>query len=217
MASDSATKNVIPCNCPVCKGSQKPHDYALDKLYEYIANGREETDCDRPPYKKVNVRSLIDDILRPKETTTMSTPQIFISYSHADAEWLKKLQTHLKPLVRNQKIDPWDDTRIRPGQDWRQEINQALAQATIAILLVSPNFLASDFIADHELPPLLDAAQQKGLTILWIPISASSASETELYHYQAAHNPAQPLDSLGPADQNKALVKICQEIKRLTP
>jgi internalin A len=211
----------IPCNCSTCKGSQTPFSYALNRLEERLKNDRDEIECDFS-YQMVNVRSLIDDILRPQGTPAMSStpfspPQIFISYSHADAEWLTKLQTHLKPLVRNQKIDPWDDTRIRPGQDWQQEINQALAQATIAILLVSPNFLASDFIADHELPPLLDAAQQKGLTILWIPISASSASETELYRYQAAHNPAQPLDSLSPADQNKALVKICQEIKRLTP
>jgi internalin A len=53
----------IPCNCAVCNGSQKPHDYAVHKLYEYITNGKEETDCDKPPYHKVNVRSLMDDTI----------------------------------------------------------------------------------------------------------------------------------------------------------
>ncbi len=202
----------IPCNCPVCKGSQTPFSYALSQLEERLKKDRHEIEC-YTSYQMVNVRNLIDDILKPLETLPM---QIFISYSHADAEWLTKLQIHLKPLVRNQTISSWDDTCIRPGQDWRQEINQALDQSTVAILLVSPNFLASDFIADHELPPLLDAAQDKGVTILWIPISASLVNEMEFSRYQAAHNPAQPLDGLSAADQNKALVKICQEIKRLT-
>jgi internalin A len=165
----------------------------------------------------VEVQSLINDVLNPPEPNHPRSmkPNIFISYSHIDHEWLTKLQTHLKPLVRKQTIDAWDDKRIRPGQKWQSEIEQALAKATIAILLVSPNFLASDFIADQELPPLLKAAEDQGLTILWIPISASLVTETEINDYQAAHDPSEPLDSLSLADQNRVLVKICQEIKRL--
>lgn len=51
-------------------------------------------------------------------------PKVFISYSHADAKWIKRLQLFLAHLERERLIDRWDDTRIQPGQDWRAEIKK---------------------------------------------------------------------------------------------
>jgi NTP pyrophosphatase (non-canonical NTP hydrolase) len=138
---------------------------------------------------------------------------VFISYSHKDAEWLDRLQTMLKPLVRNKKLSTWSDNEIGVGQMWRAEIDSALSRAKVAVLLVSANFLASDFIADNELPPLLDAADKKGTKIVWIPVGASLYKETELEKYQAAHDPNKPLEGLSVAEMNQALVKICEVIK----
>jgi formylglycine-generating enzyme required for sulfatase activity len=91
-----------------------------------------------------------------------------------------------------------------------------LDTAKVAVLLVSPHFLASDFIANDEVPPLLKAAEEERLTILWVAVSASLYRETPLAAYQSANDPARPLDSLSPAQVNAELVKIAQLIKQTT-
>ncbi|MBG1245009.1 COR domain-containing protein [Nostoc sp. NZL] len=206
---------LIPCNCNTCKDSQEPHFYPFEILRQFVADKQERIQCQKS-YQMIDVLGLIDDVMdRYKERLLVEQlgVEVFISYSHQDQEWLTKLQKHLKPIIRNQNLLVWDDTKIQAGAEWSKEIENALAAAKVAVLLVSPNFLASDFIHENELPPLLNAAQGKGLTIIWIPLSSSSYEETEIEKYQSAHPPNQPLDSLDVSEENKAWVNICKKIK----
>jgi hypothetical protein len=138
---------------------------------------------------------------------------VFVSYSHKDEKWLKMLQTFLAPLVRNESVDLWDDTRIPPGAKWRDEINRALASARVAVLLVSSAFLESEFIAQQELPQILASERQRGLTILWVPISLSLWSTTPIAEYQAVSDPAKPLNGMSQPERDKVFLRIAERIR----
>jgi len=137
---------------------------------------------------------------------------VFISYSHKDARWLDELMTHLKPLIREEQIAAWSDRDIRPGASWKAEIDRALRSARVGVLLVSPNFLASDFIMKHELPHLLEAAKSRGVKLLWVLVSACAFDRTPLVKLQAAYNPARPLVKLPRANRDEALNEIAEQI-----
>ena len=138
--------------------------------------------------------------------------QVFISYSSHDDVWRARLEVHLRPLTRG-GVTVWSDKTIQPGVKWRDAISEALRVAKVAILLVTPDFLASDFIADHELPPLLEAARADGLTILWVPVRASLFKETIINDFHAAIPSSRPLAMMPDAEVDEALVKVCETVK----
>jgi hypothetical protein len=144
----------------------------------------------------------------------MPREQVFISYSHKDKRWRDDLDTNLKPYLRSGSIVSWSDQQIAPGSKWFGEIKSALAQTKVAVLLVTPDFLASDFIDEHELGPLLKEAEQGGVNVLWVPIYASSYKQTPLKNYQAVLDPDKPLASMTKAKRDQAWVRICEEIEK---
>ncbi len=82
---------------------------------------------------------------------SVSAIKIFYSYSHADANLRDELDKHLSTLKRNGIIDDWSDGEITPGTPWEEQILEKLANADVILLLVSSDFLASDFINEVEL------------------------------------------------------------------
>lgn len=133
---------------------------------------------------------------------------VFVSYSHADAKWLTGMRAHLKPLERRGVIAQWDDTKIKPGTHWREEIQSALERAKVAVLLVSADFLASDFIATNELPPLLNAAKERGTLILALIVRPCRFEKTELAQFQAVNPPSKPLSALSSSRREDWYVKL---------
>ena len=145
----------------------------------------------------------------------MKRDKAFISYSHKDKKPFGEFKTMLAPAIRNGIVEIWDDTKIMPGARWREDIEAALRSARIAILLVSANFLDSEFIANNELPPLLSAAQKEGVTIFWIYLSSCLYEQTEIAAYQAAHDIARPLDSLKRSERLAVISETCAKLLRL--
>lgn len=147
--------------------------------------------------------------------------QIFISYSHDDGKEARdELKKHLPPaLMKSELIGVkefellWDDTKIKPGDEWMSSIKTAIGRAKAAILLVTPGFIISDFITRHELPNLLEAEKEKGLLLLWIHVSASTYQYTDIAKYQFLHEPEEPLDTFQVPQRNRLWVEICKKIR----
>ena len=120
----------------------------------------------------------------------------------------------MSPLLADHAPPFWWDGRTNPGEKWRREISKAVRSARIGVLLISANFLDSDFIRNEELPYLLEAAERSEVTLFWILVSNCLYDHTPIVHYQAAHDISRPLDSLKPSARNDVLVEICRKLHR---
>src|SRR6266487_4558204 len=84
------------------------------------------------------------------------TIDIFFCYAREDEGLLNQLKTHLKALQRQELIDTWHDRNISAGTEWEREINKHLNEADIILLLISPDFMASDYCYSVEMKRALE-------------------------------------------------------------
>ena len=99
---------------------------------------------------------------------TAAPVKVFYSYAHEDAELLEKLKTHLAGLKQRKLISEWHDGEITAGTDWGKEIAEHLASANVILLLISPDFISSDYVNDVELKKAIE--RHKEGTARVIPI-----------------------------------------------
>ncbi|HEY4197847.1 MAG TPA: toll/interleukin-1 receptor domain-containing protein, partial [Mucilaginibacter sp.] len=147
---------------------------------------------------------------------TPGKKSLFISYSHADLEWLTKIELALQTMkYEGLAIDSWNDTRIRAGDLWKKEIENAIGKADVAILLISTSFLASKFIREEEVPPLLKKAEEQGTKILPIIVGLCRFTQSVLKSYQAVNKPEKPLNALSVYEQDKVIYDLTLEIDKV--
>jgi hypothetical protein len=143
-------------------------------------------------------------------------PKVFISYSHEDERWKELLLRHLRVLQRQSLIDIWDTSEIDPGVEWSDAIAAAARESEIAILLLSSDFLASDFIAERELPLLLTRRREEGLIVL--PILVRPASWTYvrgLAELEFLNDPSTALSDLPGSERDRVLAFIAERVMQL--
>lgn len=139
--------------------------------------------------------------------------RIFVSYSHKDLSYLEALKPHLETLERLGPYSYWADERIQPGTDWRKELGSIFSTTRVAILLVSQYFLASEFIRENELPPLLRAAEDDGALILPVIVSPCLFSRIpELSRYQAVNASDLTVREMNEIEREKTWVHLCEVI-----
>lgn len=76
--------------------------------------------------------------------------RVFLSYSHQDDAWRRRVVEALESLEKQQRIAAWDDHEILPGENWDKKIRQELDLADVILFLVSPAFIQSDYCRGVE-------------------------------------------------------------------
>jgi len=164
-------------------------------------------------YVKQEVQKL-PQVLRQSVITNKDRTKVFISYSHYDTTWVDKLKRHFRPF--KDKIDFWDDSRIKTGDKWKDQIEIALNESKVAILLLSPDFFNSNFVTEVELPKLLRKAEIDGTTIISIILKPCLFEEhSDLSQFQAVNSPKKSIIQMDEADQEITWMTTVRRISEI--
>jgi hypothetical protein len=145
--------------------------------------------------------------------------RIFVSYSHRDNEWCELFQRQLKSVHDPLEYDIWIDAgRIEVGSQWRARIEQGLRDTDAALLLISDNFLSSDFIRNKQQAPLL-ARRDAGMLLVPVLVGACPWKQIAwLEGTQMRPSGDKPLEQIGRPGSPKAkqvAMEIVNELTRL--
>jgi internalin A len=178
---------------------------------------------------ELDVLELLDGVdiegSRRREAEPERRPEgarVFISYSHMDEALRGELETHLKLLHRQGVISVWQDRKITAGTEWRGQIDKNLESAQIIVLLVSANFIASDYSWDTEMKVALRRHEQRTAQVVPIILrTVDNWESAEFGKLQALPTGGKPVtlwadrDSAW-ADVTKGIRKVVEEIRDQT-
>jgi hypothetical protein len=151
-----------------------------------------------------------------RKEQAMNVPSVFISYSHKDEKWKNRLVNHLGVLGAQGLVEIWDDRRMTAGQAWFQEIQRAMQEACVAILMVSANSLTSEFILREEVRSLLGRRQSEGLPIIPLVVSPCDWQAVPwLRQMQLRPANGRPLSGGRSHQIDKELTELAREVRML--
>src|SRR2546421_7456585 len=139
--------------------------------------------------------------------------KIFICYAHEDEALLNKLKAHLKPLQHQGLIDVWYDRDISAGTEWKREISQHLNEANIILLLVSPDFIKSDYCYSVEMRRAIERHKQREASVIPIILRWVSWMGTPLGTLQAFPKDGKPIKSW--QDEDEAFYDVIKGIRKI--
>ena len=143
--------------------------------------------------------------------------KVFVSYSHLDAlgdvNWLHEVSTHLKVSAAQGTMVEWTDQQIEVGSDWLPAIERALAQCGVAILLISKDFLTSDFVTRVEIRTLLARRERGGLKVIPVVIKACDWKGIPWLEPLQAFHSGSDLASLTEARRDTALAELAKLVR----
>ena len=144
----------------------------------------------------------------PKST---APKKLFFSYSKYDVDYVKQLSTHLAALRRKGKIEQWDDSKIKPGEEWDDTIKNELAEADIILLFISADFLNTEYIWDVEIKGAMERHERKEARVIPIFIRPCDWSDLPFSKLNGLPSKATPVDDFPSRD--KAWLEVVKGIE----
>lgn len=123
----------------------------------------------------------------------LDTIEIFCCYAHKDRELQDQLVKHLEPLRRAGQVTTWYDRELLPGTDWKQEIDKHLSTADVVLLLISPNFMNSDYCYSIEMQKALERHKRGETSVIPVILRPVSWQETPIGELQALPTDGKPI------------------------
>jgi len=139
--------------------------------------------------------------------------RVFISYSHRDDTYREELETHLKLLQRQGEIAIWSDRKIVPGEKWGEKIDDNLEAADVILLMVSADFVASDYCYDIELKRALERDALKEARAIPVILRDCDWSSAPFAKLQALPKGAKPVKLW--SDRDTAWRDVARGIRRV--
>lgn len=144
---------------------------------------------------------------------------VFVSYSHTDKVFLELLTKHLALLRRLNLISTWVDLEIKGGDHWDKEISKKMANADIFLLLVSPDFINSDYCYEIELDAALERDAKKEARVIPIIVRNCLWKQSKIAHLQALMPEGKAISAWSDKDDAmtdiaKSVFDIATEMKR---
>ena len=139
--------------------------------------------------------------------------KVFLSYSHKDEKLCNEFKNHLVTLRREGAIKQWFDRDIKPGEEWEREIKRELENADVILLLVSVNFLASDFCHDVEVKRAMERHEAKKAVVIPVILRSCEWRHAPFGRLQALPRDGQPVKSKHWYDRHEAFTDVAKGIR----
>ena len=144
----------------------------------------------------------------------MSDPlEVFCCYAREDQEMLAHLKKHLAPLERQGQVTIWSDTNLNAGVEWEKELHQHLESADIILLLISPDFMASDYCYSTEMWRAIARHNERSAQVIPVLLRSTFWQNSPFAKLQMVPTNAKPITSW--PDRDDALHDIVMHIDRI--
>lgn len=139
--------------------------------------------------------------------------KIFVSYSHRDEDTLERLKAHLSPLRRDGRIETWYDREIRAGGEIDDEISEQLETCNVFVLLISPDFLNSDYCMDTEMTRAMGRHEEGTARVIPIIVEDCYWKTSPFRKLKALPKDGKPISNW--TNENTAFLNIVEEVARV--